>query len=117
MRITKQFTFDAAHWLPKVSSAHKCRRLHGHTYHVELGLEGDLDPQMGWVVDYGEIKEAFNPLLEELDHQCLNELEGLENPTAENLAIWIFRRLKPGLPLLADVMVRETPSTSAIYRP
>ncbi len=117
MRITKQFTFDSAHWLPKVPSAHKCRRLHGHTYHVELGLEGDLDPQMGWVVDYGEITAAFKPLLEKLDHQCLNELAGLDNPTAENLAVWIFRRLKPDLPLLTDVLVRETPSTSAIYRP
>ncbi len=117
MRITKQFTFDAAHWLPEVPPGHKCKRLHGHTYRIVLGVEGDLDPALGWVIDYGEISRACKPLLEELDHHCLNEIPGLENPTAEHLAVWVYERLKPGLPLLADVMVRETPSTSAVYRP
>ncbi len=117
MRITKMFSFDAAHWLPQVPTSHKCRRLHGHTYQVVLGLEGEMDPIMGWVADYGVISQAFKELDGILDHHCLNEIEGLENPTAENLAIWIFAKLKTALPSLADITVRETPSTSAFYRP
>lgn len=117
MRITKRFRFDAAHWLPMVPETHKCRRLHGHTYEVELALEGKLDEEMGWVEDYGAVSAAFKPLLNELDHNCLNELSGLENPTAENLAVWVFERLAPALPTLTDVTVMETPTTSAVYRP
>lgn len=116
-RITKSFTFDSAHWLPQVPETHKCRRLHGHTYRVILALEGELDPEMGWVEDYGTVKEAFAPLLERLDHHCLNDIEGLENPTAEVLAGWIYAQLKPGLPLLGEVTVCETPTTQAVYRP
>ncbi|MCP4574198.1 MAG: 6-carboxytetrahydropterin synthase QueD [bacterium] len=116
-RITKNFGFDAAHWLPGVPEDHKCRRLHGHTYRVVIALEGDLDPELGWVADYGEISKAFKPLLDDLDHHCLNEIAGLENPTAEVLAAWIFSRLRPQLPRLADVTVSETPATSAVYRP
>lgn len=116
-RITKSFSFDAAHWLPHVPAEHKCRRLHGHTYTVVLGLEGELDPRLGWVQDYNEVAAACRPLLAELDHRCLNDLEGLENPTAELLAAWIHGRLRPLLPLLADVTVRETPTTEAVYRP
>lgn len=116
-RITKTFTFDAAHWLPQVPETHKCRRLHGHTYRVVLALEGELDPQLGWVEDYGAVKQAFAPLVERLDHHCLNDLEGLENPTAEVLAAWIYAQLKPALPLLSDVTVCETPTTEAVYRP
>lgn len=116
-RITKSFTFDAAHFLPQVPETHKCRRLHGHTYRVILALEGDLDPQLGWVEDYGTVKQAFAPLLEKLDHHCLNDLEGLENPTAEVLAGWIYEQLKPAVPRLSDVTVCETPTTEAVYRP
>jgi len=117
MRITKSFTFDSSHWLPHVPEGHKCGRLHGHTYEIILGLESVLDPQMGWVQDYGEISLAFAPMLEALDHRCLNEIEGLENPTAEVMAIWIFDRLVKNLPLLKDVTVRETQNTSAVHRP
>jgi len=116
-RITKSFSFDSAHWLPHVSDTHKCRRLHGHTYTVVLGLENTLDEKFGWVQDYGEISWAFAPMLEALDHHCLNEIEGLENPTAEILAAWIFNGLKGKLPLLADVTVCETSNTSTVYRP
>ncbi len=116
-RITKSFSFDSAHWLPHVSETHKCRRLHGHTYTVTVALEGPLDPKMGWVQDYGEMSEAFSWLREALDHRCLNEIEGLENPTAEVLAVWIYDRLKTNLPQLADITVCETPNTSAVYRP
>jgi 6-pyruvoyltetrahydropterin/6-carboxytetrahydropterin synthase len=116
-RITKSFTFDSAHWLPEVPEGHKCGRLHGHTYKVTLGLEGELDERLGWVQDFGEVSRAFRPLYEAMDHRCLNEIEGLENPTAEVMAVWIYDKLKDVLPLLTDVSVCETPTAEAIYRP
>jgi 6-pyruvoyltetrahydropterin/6-carboxytetrahydropterin synthase len=116
-RITKTFAFDAAHYLPNVPEGHKCGRMHGHCYRVVLGLEGPIDPELGWVQDYGELKQAFRPLLERLDHQVLNEVPGLENPTAELLAVYIYRELRPTLPLLTDVTVCESPTAEAIYRP
>lgn len=116
-RITKSFTFDAAHWLPEVPEGHKCKRMHGHTYTVVLGLEGPVDPRLGWVRDFGEVSDAFAPLYEAFDHHCLNDIEGLENPTAEVMAAWIYDRLKATLPELADVTVKETPTATAIYRP
>jgi len=115
-RITKSFTFDAAHRLSRVPADHPCHRIHGHTYNVKLGLEGTIDAQYGWVMDFREIKEAFLPLRQQLDHSYLNEIEGLENPTAENVARWIAQRLKPSLPLLTDVLVAETPTSETIYR-
>lgn len=90
--------------------------MHGHTYTIILGLEGPLDPRLGWVQDYGEISNIFAPVYEAFDHHCLNEIEGLENPTAEVMARWIYDRLRSGLPLLVDVTVCETPTTSAVYR-
>ena len=116
-RITKSFRFDAAHWLPRVPSGHKCGRMHGHTYTVVLGLEDELDPHMGWVQDFGEVSRCFAPILEQFDHQCLNEIKGLENPTAEVMAVWIFEQLKAEMPKLVDVTVRETPTAEAVYRP
>ena len=116
-RITKSFTLDAAHWLPEVPAGHKCGNLHGHTYTIILGLEGALDARLGWVQDYGEITRAFAPVYAKLDHHCLNEIEGLKNPTAEVMARWIFDRLKKELPLLTDVTVCETPTTTAVHRP
>ena len=116
-RITKSFTLDAAHWLPEVPEDHKCRRLHGHTYTIVFGLEGELDARLGWVQDYGEISRAFAPLYAQLDHHCLNEIEGLENPTAEVMAVWLYGKMKKVLPLLKDVTVCETPTTSAVFRP
>jgi 6-pyruvoyltetrahydropterin/6-carboxytetrahydropterin synthase len=116
-RITKSFTLDAAHRLPEVPVGHKCGRLHGHTYTIILGLEGVLDARLGWVQDYGEVSRAFAPILDMLDHHCLNEIEGLENPTAEVMAAWIYERLAKDLPLLTDVAVCETPTTTAVFRP
>lgn len=116
-RITKSFQFQAAHRLPHVPPEHKCGRLHGHLYTVVLGLEGETDPKLGWVVDFGEVKALCDPLRAQLDHACLNEVEGLENPTAEHLAAWIYERLARGLPLLVDVTVQESPTAAATYRP
>lgn len=115
MKITQAFRFEAAHLLPNVPEKHRCRRLHGHSYRVELKLEGEVDPTTGFVVDFFEIGAAFGPLLERLDHHYLNDIEGLENPTVENIAIWIFARTKKALPQLASVIVFETADCWAEY--
>lgn len=116
-RITKAFTFAAAHWLPHVPPEHKCGRMHGHSYEVVVGLEGELDPRLGWVQDFGDVKAAIRPLRERFDHTCLNDVPGLTNPTAEHLAIYIYDHLKASLPQLTDVTVRENRTSEAIYRP
>jgi 6-pyruvoyltetrahydropterin/6-carboxytetrahydropterin synthase len=115
MRITQAFTFEAAHRLPNVPPSHRCYRMHGHSYRVELCLEGPVDPISGFVVDFFEIERVFTPLLARLDHHCLNEVEGLSNPTAEHIAVWIWDRVKPDLPQVAAVRVYETPYSWAEY--
>jgi len=115
MKITQAFRFEAAHFLPNVPATHRCHAMHGHSYRVELKLEGPVDPTTGFVVDFFEIEAAFAPLLKTLDHHCLNEVEGLENPTAENIAVWIFARMKQALPQLAGVIVYETRDCTAEY--
>jgi len=108
VKISQAFHFEAAHLLPNVAEEHRCRRLHGHSYRVELRLEGPVDPLTGFVADFLVIEKAFQPLLDRLDHHYLNDVEGLENPTAENIAIWIWERTKKALPQLASVIVFET---------
>lgn len=115
MKITQAFTFEAAHHLPHVPDTHRCRRMHGHSYRVELRLEGPVDSQLGFVADFFDVEAAFSPLMERLDHHCLNEVEGLENPTAENISIWIWDRMRPLLPALAAVTVYETTNCWAEY--
>ena len=115
MELYKEFSFDAAHFLPNVSSDHKCAHMHGHTYYVRILLEGPLDPVLGWVVDFAEVKSAWKPLEKILDHKMLNDIEGLENPTAEIIAVWIWERMKPKLPLLKSIEVKETPTTGVVY--
>ena len=116
MEIFKEFTVEAAHRLPHVPPGHKCGRLHGHTFRIAVHVVGDLDPTRGWVIDFADIKGIFNPIYEQLDHHYLNEVEGLENPTSENLARWIWGRLKHDLPQLSRVEVRETCTSGCIYR-
>jgi len=116
VRLVRAFTFEAAHRLPHAPPAHKCRRLHGHSFRVELICQGEIDPATGWLVDFAEIKRVFDPLLDRLDHQYLNEIEGLENPTAENIARWIWSGLKPSLPMLTQVNVAETCTARCEYR-
>ncbi len=116
VRLAREFTFEAAHRLPNAPPGHKCARLHGHSFRVELLCEGEIDPHAGWLLDFAEIKRVFTPLYERLDHRYLNDIDGLENPTAENLARWIWLRLKPELPLLALVTVAETCSSRCEYR-
>lgn len=116
VRLAREFTFEAAHRLPHVPEGHKCARLHGHSFKVELICEGNVDPQSGWLMDFADLKKAFEPLHEQLDHQYLNEIDGLDNPTAENLARWIWVRAKKKLPLLTQVNVAETCHSRCEYR-
>jgi 6-pyruvoyltetrahydropterin/6-carboxytetrahydropterin synthase len=115
MEIFKEFTFEAAHRLPNVPEGHKCARLHGHSYRVEVHVVGEVAEDSGWVMDFADIKEAFAPLHDELDHRYLNEVKGLGNPTSEVLARWIWDRLVVALPLSA-VLVRETCTSGCVYR-
>lgn len=116
MDISKTFRIEAAHRLPNLPPSHKCSRLHGHSFRIELHVSGPLDPQLGWVMDFADLKAAFAPLFAELDHNYLNDVAGLDNPTSENLARWVWQRLKPTLPLLAAVTVHETCTSPSTYR-
>jgi 6-pyruvoyltetrahydropterin/6-carboxytetrahydropterin synthase len=115
MTITQAFTFESAHHLPHVPETHRCRRLHGHSYRAELRLAGEVDAVSGFVIDFFDVEKVFQPLLERLDHHLLNDIEGLENPTAENIARWIFQRVKSELPQLESVKIFETPMCWAEY--
>jgi len=110
------FRIEAAHRLPNVPSGHKCANLHGHSFAVELHVSGAPDAHSGWVMDFADINKAFLPFYDQLDHHYLNDIPGLENPTSEQLAIWIWQRLKPQLPLLSEVVVHETCSSGCRYR-
>ena len=114
--LSRSFTFEAAHRLPTFPDGHKCRRLHGHSFKIDIVVEGEVDPIRGYLVDYGDIKAACEPIRKQLDHNFLNEIEGLENPTAENLARWVWQRLIEPLPLLASVIVHETCTNRCEYR-
>lgn len=116
IELRKNFQFEAAHLLPKLPEGHKCRRLHGHSFQVEIVVHGETDYDLNWLMDYADISAAFKPLLEILDHNYLNEIEGLENPTSENIAAWIWERLKPALPQLKEVIVSETCTSRCVYR-
>jgi 6-pyruvoyltetrahydropterin/6-carboxytetrahydropterin synthase len=115
VRLVKDFRFEAAHLLPEVPSGHKCGRLHGHSFRIDVEVAGEVDPASGWLVDYAEIKSAFAPVHEALDHRYLNEIDGLANPTSENLAAWIWDRLEGSLPGLARITVHETCTSRCIY--
>jgi 6-pyruvoyltetrahydropterin/6-carboxytetrahydropterin synthase len=116
VELTKQFRFEAAHRLPQTPEGHKCRRLHGHSFKVTVEVRGEVDEQAGWLVDYADIKQAWKPLHERLDHFYLNEVEGLENPTSEMLARWIWQRLEQSLEHLSAITVHETCTSACTYR-
>ncbi|MET6997714.1 6-carboxytetrahydropterin synthase QueD [Chitinophaga defluvii] len=115
MIISKQFIFDAAHFLPNVPDGHKCKNIHGHTYHLTVLIDGPLQENLGWVIDYGDLKKAIAPVIEQVDHQLLNNIPGLENPTSEMLVVWIWQQIKPVLPLLKRLELYETPTSGVIY--
>src|SRR3954453_17447235 len=116
MELFKEFTFEAAHRLPFVPADHKCARLHGHSFRVEIHVAGEVGEQTGWIMDFADIKSALKPLYNQLDHNYLNEIEGLENPTSENIAKWIWGGVGPQLPLVTKVIVQETCTSGCIYQ-
>ena len=116
MEIFKTFSLECAHRLPNVPPGHKCARVHGHSFRVDLHVRGPVDARLGWVMDFADVKTAYAPLYDQLDHQYLNEVPGLDNPTSENLARWIWDRLRPSLPLLARVVVHETCTSGCSYQ-
>lgn len=116
MEIFRVFQIEAAHFLPNVPDGHKCARMHGHSFRLEVHVSGQPGDHSGWVMDFADLKTAFQPLYEQLDHRCLNEIEGLQNPTSENLARWVWSRLRPGLPGLDKVVVQETCNAGCVYR-
>ena len=116
MEIFKEFSIEAAHRLPHVPEGHKCARLHGHSFKVTIFVEGPVGDSTGWIMDFGDIKSAFAPLYTQLDHHYLNDIQGLENPTSENLAAWIWHQLKPRLPLLSGIQIKETCTSGCIFR-
>ncbi len=116
MDVVKSFQFEAAHRLTDVPESHKCSRLHGHSFIVEIHVHGDVGKESGWVMDFAEVKKIFRPYYEILDHSYLNDVEGLSNPTSENIARWIWKRLKPDLPGLSQIVVRETCQSGCVFR-
>lgn len=117
VELVKEFTFEAAHRLPHVPEGHQCGRLHGHSFRLEVHVEGPVDPATGWLVDYADIAALVKPrLVARLDHYYLNEIEGLENPTSENIAVWAWRQIAADLPCLSAIVVHETCNARCIYR-
>ncbi|MBS1530465.1 MAG: 6-carboxytetrahydropterin synthase QueD [Bacteroidetes bacterium] len=115
MVIYKQFSFDSAHYLPHVPEGHKCRRIHGHTYRLTVFIAGSLQQPEGWVIDFGDVKTVLKPIIDQLDHNLLNDIPGLENPTAENVSIWLWQQIKAKLPGLSRIELKETPTSGVIY--
>jgi 6-pyruvoyltetrahydropterin/6-carboxytetrahydropterin synthase len=115
-QLSRDYHFEAAHRLPRVPATHKCSRVHGHSYHVTITLSGAIDSDMGWLVDFSDIDRVIDPVIARLDHTLLNEIPGLENPTSELLAVWLWREIQPRLAGLTEVMVAETPTSRCVYR-
>jgi 6-pyruvoyltetrahydropterin/6-carboxytetrahydropterin synthase len=115
MDIFRVFQIEAAHFLPNVPEGHKCKRMHGHSFRIEVHVSGPVGEKSGWVMDFADLKRAFQPLFDQLDHHCLNDVEGLQNPTSENLARWVWTHLKPELPGLSKVVAQETCNAGCIY--
>ena len=116
MELKKQFSFDAAHFLPKLPEDHKCRQLHGHTFKVTVTIKGAMGPHTGWIMDFGEMTEKGKRIIDLLDHKKLNDIKGLENPTSENLALWLWDKLKKELPLLYQIDIHESSTSTCVYR-
>jgi 6-pyruvoyltetrahydropterin/6-carboxytetrahydropterin synthase len=114
MLILKELTFDSAHYLPELPEDHKCRHIHGHTYRLKVWLEGKPD-EIGWVMDFADLKKSLMPVIDTIDHKILNHIEGLENPTCELVAVWLWKKLKPTLSSLKRIELYETPTSGVLY--
>jgi 6-pyruvoyltetrahydropterin/6-carboxytetrahydropterin synthase len=115
IELVKDFRFEAAHWLPNVPDGHKCRRVHGHSFRGEVAVRGEIDAATGWLMDFADLKRAVDPIVHKLDHYLLNDIEGLDNPTSELLAVWIWRKLAPALPMLHRITIEETCTSRCHY--
>ena len=115
MDVFRVFQIEAAHRLPNVPEGHKCARMHGHSFRIEIHVSGPVGQKSGWVMDFADLRQAFQPLFDRLDHRCLNDIEGLDNPTSENLARGIWERLNIGLPQLSKIVVQETCNAGCVY--
>ena len=115
MIIYKTFTFDSAHFLPNVPEGHKCKNMHGHTYRLTVFIDGEITEPYGWMIDFADLKKHISPIINQLDHHCLNDLEGLENPTSENLVVWLWNRIKLLIPELKRIELNETATSGVIY--
>ncbi len=115
MIIFREFTFDSAHFLPRVPEDHKCRAIHGHTYKLKVYIEGPLDDELGWVADFAGVKKVISETIDLIDHKLLNNIEGLENPTCEIVAVWLWNKIKQDIPGLVRVELNETPTSGVIY--
>jgi len=115
MDIFKSFVIEAAHRLPNVPAGHKCARLHGHSFRIDVHVSGEPGAETGWVLDFADIKAAFKPVFERIDHHYLNDIAGLENPTSERLAMWIWNELQPALPTLSKIVLHETCTSGCVY--
>lgn len=116
MEIYREFGFESAHALPHVPDGHKCARMHGHSFRVRVSIEGPVGERTGWVMDFADLKAAVEPAIDALDHRVLNDIDGLENPTSENVARWLWDRVVEDLPGLSAVEVRETCTSGCVYR-
>lgn len=116
VEIFREFQIEAAHRLPNVPPEHKCARLHGHSFRIAVHVAGPVDARLGWICDFADLRQAVEPVLGEIDHRYLNEIEGLENPTSEHLAMWLWERIAPRVPGLARIVVRETCTSGCDYR-
>jgi 6-pyruvoyltetrahydropterin/6-carboxytetrahydropterin synthase len=116
MELFREYGFEAAHRLPNVPDGHKCARLHGHSFRVRVAVEGAVGDDSGWVMDFADVSAVVSPVVAELDHRYLNDIDGLDNPTSEVVAQWLWQRIKPSLPSLTSVEVRETCSAGVIFR-
>jgi len=115
VELVKDFRFEAAHFLPNVPEGHKCRRIHGHSFRGEIAVRGNVDPKIGWLIDFADLKREVDPIVARLDHYFLNEIEGLENPTSEMVAVWIWERLAGRVPQLHRVTIEETCTSRCHY--
>lgn len=116
VELVREYRFEAAHQLPRVPPGHRCSRLHGHSYRVDVTVSGVMEEESGWVVDFYDMDHAVNPIVEALDHRFLNELPGLENPTSERLCLHLWRAIAPKLPGLSAITVWETHDSRCTYR-
>jgi 6-pyruvoyltetrahydropterin/6-carboxytetrahydropterin synthase len=115
MTIFKQFSFDSAHFLPCVPEGHKCKQIHGHTYQLTIFMDGPIHTELAWVADFADVKQVVSPIVDMVDHKLLNEVPGLENPTCELLAVWLWNKIKALVPQLSKIELWETPTSGVVY--